>query len=193
MTPRHALRADLAQAAEVMAEAFRHDPWFNWLYPSADNWLQRPREWFALVLERAFTKGHTYVADSGACNWIPPDVHFPEDSDVELAVALLRSHIGERTATALGIIGQVGAVFPEVPRFHCAYLAVSPAAQGRGIGGALMARVLDICDRERMPASLASTNDINLPWYRSLGFREIGEVAVPGAGFSMRPMWRDPA
>jgi GNAT superfamily N-acetyltransferase len=189
---RHALRSDLATAAGLLADAFANDPWFNWLYPSADDWPLRPREWFALVLDRAFTKGHTFVTDSGVINWIPPDVHFPDAADIDLAVALLQSHIGDRATTAFGVIGQGGAAFPDVPRFHCVYVGVAQAAQGRGVGTALLSRVLDICDREGFPASLTSTNDANLPWYRSLGFNEIAEVVVPGANFALRPMWRDP-
>jgi GNAT superfamily N-acetyltransferase len=191
-TPRHALKSDIAAAAGVLTDAFATDPWFNWLYPNADQWPSEPNAWFALVLERAFPRGHSFITDCGFTNWIPPDVHFPESVDVELAYALLQAHIGERAADALGVIGQGGAAFPETPRFHCVYVGVSKAAQGRGIGGALMSRVLDICDRDGFPASLTSTNDVNLPWYRSLGFKEIGEVAVPGADFKLRPMWRDP-
>ncbi|MEQ1872546.1 MAG: GNAT family N-acetyltransferase [Ilumatobacteraceae bacterium] len=190
--PRHALRSELDAAAGVLTDAFANDPWFNWLYPSVEQWPSDPNAWFALVLGRAFAKGHTFVTDSGATNWIPPDVHFPEGDDIDLAVGLLQSQIGERAGAALGVIGQGGTAFPDTPRFHCVYVGVSKSAQGRGIGGALMARVLDICDRDGFPASLTSTNDVNLPWYRSLGFNEIGEVAVPGADFKLRPMWRDP-
>lgn len=189
---RHALSSDLDTAAAVLADAFAGDPWFSWLYPAATDWPRYPHDWFALVLGRTFAKGHTFVADSGVTTWIPPDVHFPEPADIELAVGLLQSQIGDRGPAALGVIGQAGSTFPDTPRFHCAYVGVNRAAHGRGIGGALMSRVLTICDHEGLPASLTSTNDVNLPWYRSLGFNEIGEVAVPGAGFSLRPMWREP-
>ena len=190
---RHAIKADLEDAADVFVDAFAGDPWFNWLYPSADQWPHHPRQWFALVLDRAFSKGHTFVAQSGAANWIPPDVHFPEEADVNLAVQLLGSQIGDRAADAFGVIGQAGAAFPHQPRFHCVYVGVGRDAQRHGTGRALLTRVLDVCDRDRLPASLTSTNDANLAWYRSLGFQEIGEVAVPDATFKLRPMWRDPA
>ncbi len=193
MLPRHATRADLGSAADVLVDAFSTDPWFRWLYPSDGQWPEHPAQWFALVLDRAFSKGHTFVTESGMANWIPPDVAFPEESDVSLAVDLLACQIGGRAAEALDVIGQAGRAFPDRPRFHCVYVGVRHAAQRRGTGRALLSRVLDVCDRDQLHASLTSTNDANLPWYRSLGFREIGEVAVPETQFCLRPMWRDPA
>lgn len=194
MLPRHAIRADLESAADVLVDAFSGDPWFRWLYPSDEEWPQNPRQWFALVLDRAFSRGHTFVVESGVTNWIPPDVAFPDAADVKLAAELLRSQIGDRVADALGVVGQAGSMFHErPPRFHCVYVGVRRDAQRQGTGRALLSRVLDVCDRDRVPASLTSTNDANLPWYRSLGFREIGGVAVPDSHFFLRPMWRDPA
>ena len=190
---RYALRSDLGAMADALVDAFTDDPWFNWLYPSPSDWPSQPRAWFGLVLERAFAGGHTFLAKSGVANWIPPDVTFPSDADLDLAVELLRGQMGERVSTALGVIGQIGPYFPHVPRFHCVYIGVAQGSQGRGIGGALMSRVLEVCDREALPASLTSSNDKNLPWYRSLGFKEIAAVEVPGADFKMRPMWREPA
>jgi GNAT superfamily N-acetyltransferase len=189
---RHARRADLPGAAAVLVEAFAADPWFRWLYPDDATWPDCAGAWFGLVLDRAFPRGHTYVTGDGAVNWIPPDVHFPEEADVGLAVELLGGQIGERAGAALGVIGAAGAVFPDEPRFHCVYVGVRRAARGRGVGTSLLRRVLDVCDREGHAASLTSTNDANLPLYRSLGFVEIGSVPIPGTAHVMRPMWRAP-
>lgn len=191
-TVRHALRSDLNAAADVLADAFAKDPWLRWLYPTADEWPHEPKRWFSLVTTRAFTRGHSFVTDSGFACWIPPDVHFPEAADIDVAVDLLRSQTGERADVWLDVVRRAGSNFHDTPRFHCAYIGVNHAAQGRGIGASLMSRVLDVCDREGLPASLTSTNDVNLPWYRSLGFNELGAADVPGAGFSLRPMWREP-
>jgi GNAT superfamily N-acetyltransferase len=190
---RQAIRADLAAAAEVLASAFDGDPWFRWLYPEPGLWPREPARWFGLVLDRAFAMGHVHVGDGTAAVWIPPDVHFPGSADVDAAVALLSSQIGERARAALGVIGGAGAAFADrPPRWHCVYVGVVPAQQGRGQGRTLLRRVLDQADRDRLPASLTSTNDVNLPFYRTLGFAEIGAVAIPGGERALRPMWRDP-
>lgn len=191
-TTRTALRVDLAEGARTLAEAFTADPWFSWLYPDEAARPAQATEWFGLVLDRAFTMGHTYATPAGIVNWAPPDVHFPQPEDIERAVELLGGQIGDRAQTALGIVGQVGGVFPDRPRFHCIYVGVRPDAQGTGQGAALLRRVLDICDREALPASLTSSNDRNLPFYERLGFTEIGAVPIAETGRSMRPMWREP-
>jgi hypothetical protein len=138
---RHAVRGDLGACSSILASAFRRDPWFAWLYPEPEHWLTEAERWFALVLDRAFAKGHTHVArnaDStivGVASWIPPDVEFPEAADVSLALSLLEEQIGERAAPALGVIGRAGTAFHgRPPRFHCVYIAVSPDAQRDGIG-----------------------------------------------------------
>jgi GNAT superfamily N-acetyltransferase len=190
MGVRQARRADLDAGACDLAAAFAADPWFRWLYPDDAMWPRLPTAWFALVLDRAFPHGHTYVTDGGICNWIPPDVHFPGADDVQRAVELLASQIGERASRALGFIGDAGAEFPDEPRFHCVYVGVEPTRQGEGCGRALLGRVLDVCDRDGIAASLTSTNDANLALYRSLGFRDLAEVPVEG--FALRPMWREP-
>ena len=117
-------------------------------------------------------------------------MHFPAASDVALGIELLRSKIGERAADAFGAIGAAGASFPAEPHFHCVYVGVRPDRQRQCIGRALFDRVLSVCDAEGIDASLTSTNDVNLPWYRSLGFVEIATVPIPGTGDSLRPMWR---
>ena len=193
MQTRRAIRDDIGPAAQMLASAFADDPWFQWLYPESSQWPDAPAAWFRLVLDRVFDKGHTYLAAHAACAWIPPDVEFPSEFDVGLAVDLLSSQIGERAAEALGVIGSAGASFQDrPPRFHCVYVGVPLLSQRQGAGSALLARILNECDAEGFPASLTSTNDVNLSLYRSLGFVEINEIPIPGTQNSMRPMWRDP-
>lgn len=189
---RQAQRADLVGATAVFTAAFATDPWFRWLYPDDRTWDANATAWFGLVLDRAFGKGHTHVTPGGAINWIPPDVQFPEDGDIALAVDLLQAQIGERAGEALGVIGAAGAAFHEKPRFHCVYVGVHPDHQRRGIGHALFQRMLQICDADGIEASLTSTNDANLPLYHALGFTELAQVPIPGTGLYMRPMWRTP-
>jgi len=70
-------------------------------------------------------------------------------------------------------------------------LGTDPASQGRGIGSALLAPVLETCDRDGVGAYLESSKERNLAFYARHGFRMTGEVDLP-RGPRVWLMWRDP-
>ena len=67
-----------------------------------------------------------------------------------------------------------------------------PAAQGRGLGSALMAPVLERADRAGHPAYLEATSARNKALYERHGFHAAAPFAV-ARGPPVWPMWRDPA
>jgi ribosomal protein S18 acetylase RimI-like enzyme len=70
-------------------------------------------------------------------------------------------------------------------------LGTEPAAQGQGLGSALLAQALARVDADRMPTYLESSNEGNLAWYGRHGFEVTSEVVIPG-GPRIWPMWREP-
>jgi GNAT superfamily N-acetyltransferase len=72
-------------------------------------------------------------------------------------------------------------------------VGTEPARQGQGVGAAVMQPVLDVCDRDRLPAYLEATCERNRGLYLRHGFRDVGEpLTLPGNGPEVYPMWRDP-
>ncbi len=67
---------------------------------------------------------------------------------------------------------------PREPHQLLWYLGTHPDMQRRGVGRALMLRVLEDAAREELPTYLDTTKAENLPYYRSFGFREIGEARL---------------
>src|SRR5262249_61319220 len=65
---------------------------------------------------------------------------------------------------------------PRTPHYYLFLLGVDPAAQGRGIGRALVAPILERCDRDGVAAYLETSAERNLALYRSLGFDVTGEI-----------------
>jgi len=55
-----------------------------------------------------------------------------------------------------------------------------------------MQPVMEMCDREGVPAYLESSKERNIDFYSRFGFRVLEEVKLP-RGPKMWPMWRDPA
>ncbi len=70
-------------------------------------------------------------------------------------------------------------------------LGTDPPWQGKGLGAAVVAPVLERCDREGERAFLESSKERNTPFYERLGFEVTEEIHVP-RGPVVWGMWREP-
>jgi ribosomal protein S18 acetylase RimI-like enzyme len=99
---------------------------------------------------------------------------------------------GLRTASVLGGLERMEKQHPDDrSHWYLFILGTEPAAQGQGLGSALLAQVLARVDADGMPAYLESSNERNLAWYGRYGFELTGELVIPG-GPRIWPMWREP-
>jgi GNAT superfamily N-acetyltransferase len=80
---------------------------------------------------------------------------------------------------------------PHEAHYYLPIVGTKPEEQGRGIGSALLAPVLERCDREGLPAYLEATSERNKPLYARHGFTVTDEIQVPG-GPTLWAMWREP-
>jgi ribosomal protein S18 acetylase RimI-like enzyme len=80
---------------------------------------------------------------------------------------------------------------PKEPHWYLPLIGIDPAHQGRGLGGALMRHATEICDRERVPAYLESSNLRNVPLYQRHGFEVMGKIQA-GSSPVITPMLRWP-
>ncbi|MEZ5323284.1 MAG: GNAT family N-acetyltransferase [Microthrixaceae bacterium] len=64
------------------------------------------------------------------------------------------------------------------PHWYLALLATDPTVQGRGVGTALLAPVLERCDEQGIPAYLETQKRTNLSWYARSGFEVVEEVRI---------------
>ena len=133
-----------------------------------------------------------YVTDdlAGAAVWTLPDrwhVSLRETAELAPLVLTLRLPI------ILAGLLRVERGHPHAPaHFYLAVLGTDPPRQGQGIGSSLMRPVLELCDREGVPAYLESSKERNVDFYSRFGFRVADEVRLT-RGPSVWPMWRDPA
>lgn len=66
------------------------------------------------------------------------------------------------------------------------FLGVDPAAQGTGVGRALLADLHARADARGVPTYLETGTMDNVPWYGSAGYSVVGEMTLPHGG----PLWR---
>jgi ribosomal protein S18 acetylase RimI-like enzyme len=192
---RRADASELPELARMLARAFLDDP--------VAVWSCRPEHLRPRVLERAFDlrlrdlHAHREIWTSddlaSAAVWAPPGRwHTTLRQDLAYATSLLHPRLLLRAPTVIrGLLGTQRIHPAEPPHWYLAILGTDPAAQGRGLGSAMIAPTLEGCDRDGIGAYLESSKERNIDFYGRHGFRVTGERRLP-RGPRLWPMWRDP-
>jgi len=189
-TVRKATAADVPRLSEAVARAFHDDPVMTWVYPTHE----RRRRFTEINLAKLHLRHDTvYTTDDveGGALWDPPGhwkVTLPDM--IRTGPAMFRV-TGRNSIRGMRLMSAIERRHPREPHYYLAVLGTDPDHQGKGIGSALMAPVLEICDREGTPAYLESSKESNVPFYRRHGFEVTERVDVPN-GPSVWLMWRDP-
>ena len=193
---RRATLADAPRLAQALAAAFQDDPVIAWVFPDE----QRRRAVLAAFMEfrlrkLAFPHDQVWMTTGGAAAavWLPPPGRWqlPLFQRLGLLPALVR-FLGLRSASVLGGLERMEARHPhDRSHWYLFILGTESAAQGRGLGSALLAHMLARVDADGMPAYLESSSERNLALYGRHGFEVTSEVAIPG-GPRIWPMWREP-
>src|SRR5690606_36169033 len=125
---------------------------------------------------------------AGAALWLPPHAHADDDA---LSALFEETVPPDRLADAAAIFDQMASFHPEEPHWHLPLIGVDPGFQRRGVGGALLAHGLALCDREGHPAYLEATSRRNAALYARHGFVRVGTIQA-GDSPEIIPMVRKP-
>jgi ribosomal protein S18 acetylase RimI-like enzyme len=192
---RRAAASELPDLARMLARAFLDDP--------VARWSCRPDAVRARVLERLFgmrlrdlhVHGEIWTADGleSVAVWAPPERwHTTVRQDITYSTTLLHPRLLLRMPMVVAGLLRVQSNHPEnPPHWYLAILGTDPPAQGRGLGSAMMAPILEQCDRDGLGAYLESSKEENIDFYARHGFRVTAERPLP-RGPRLWPMWRDP-
>lgn len=185
--PHRAVEADAARLEVVMARAFDDDPVIGWLLPDASRRPARLRRFFGIELRHlALPRGCVWTtSDLSAAALVLP----PGRWRVPLSTTLRE---GSAFGAGLGRAARLGMAMEwrharEVrgPHYYVRDVGVLPEMQGRGLGSALMAPTLELCDREGLPAYLEASSQRSAALYERLGFKHLAELSVLGSP----PLW----
>ena len=190
---RKATTADLPALARVLARAFLEDPVAKWSCPGERRRARANERFFAFRLRQLIGQEQVYTTPevAGAALWALPD-RWRMTAREALGLAPLAPAMAWRLPRVMRGLVRVERAHPETPpHFHLAVLGTEPARQGEGIGSALLAPVLALCDRDHVPAYLESSKEANIAFYSRHGFRVTGELRLP-KGPPVWPMWRSP-
>ncbi|MFF3063503.1 GNAT family N-acetyltransferase [Oerskovia sp. NPDC057915] len=192
-TVRDLHRSEHHQAASLLASAFAADPLFLDLFgdvrrePAARRRALRLTSW-ALGANRLLGGRRRAVVDGarvvGVAVVEPPQGTVRRTGGAALAAlrfAPVALSLPAATTTRLNRYGrETRALVPAAPHHYLTMIGVDPAAQGTGLGGALLGDVVTLAERDPRSAGvgLDTENPANLGLYARHGFAPSGEVAT---------------
>lgn len=192
---RRAGAADAPALARMLTRAFHDDPVARWACPDD---AMRPwmLERFHLARDRQMLRaGEVWMSAGGesAAVWAAPERWKTGlRDDLAFGRAMLRPRLIRRAPlVGYGLLGLERRHPPAPPHWYLATLGTEPAAQGHGLGTAVLMPVLEECDRDGVGAYLESSKERNVDYYARFGFRVTEELRLP-RGPRVWPMWRDP-
>ena len=110
---------------------------------------------------------------------------------LRLLPAMIRI-FGRRLPRLLKAIIKLEARHPSEPHYYLPFVGVEPRWQGRGLGSALLAPILERCDRESLPAFLEASTARNRALYERHGFAVTEEFRLGRSAPRQWRMWREP-
>lgn len=179
----------------MLARAFLDDPVASWAWRPERLRLSALERFQATRIRQLMSGEEVWTAEdlSSAALWAVPGrwrASLRETGEIVPCFAHPRL-IGRLPLVAFGWLSLEMKHPGDPPHYYLAVLGTDPEHQGRGLGSALLAPVLEQCDRDGVGAFLESSKESNIGFYARHGFRVVQEVRLP-RGPSMWKMWRDP-
>jgi ribosomal protein S18 acetylase RimI-like enzyme len=196
-TPVVGLRADFDEIVQTLSDAFAVDPHFDWFMRPGDGRDAARRGLFRMLIgQEGLTRGRIDRPAGGgaAAVWMPFDWLGPTPlmSELQALPSMLRM-------TGLARFGRLMAIRADMDRHHPMdrphaylwFLGVAPAAQGRGVGSALLRAANARHDAASLPAYLETGTTRNVALYERHGFKVISEHKARPDAPNMWSMWRE--
>lgn len=183
---------ELDDISAVLTDAFVAEAGLNyWLRQDGRRERARRALFDAIVRKALNPQREIWVAETngamaGTAIWLAPGLKAFEFSwwrellytPLFLSIAGLA---GMQRAQDLG--RRLATHHPSVPHAHLQFLGVSSAAQGQGIGSALLKATLAPLDRSGTVAYLEASTERNVALYQRHGFEVTSDFELPGLHF----------
>jgi GNAT superfamily N-acetyltransferase len=181
--------------ARALGRAFFDDPVFSWVLHADPRRARMLQRGFELFLRRVWLEqDETYTTQSGAgaAVWELPDMWRLSTARQLALLAPMAGVFRRRLPRVLSALTRLEARHPHERHYYLAFIGVDPLWQGRGLGAALLAPVLERCDSERVPAFLEASTPRNRALYERHGFTVTEEFRLGRSAPPQWRMWRDP-
>ena len=179
---------------QIASAAFYDDPVMAWAFPDPDRRLRLLGIVFSgLGSDMLGGRGIVHLAqEASVAMWRAPAFEHGGSSSDDVGVDGPGPFDADELERLRILTTAIAAAHPHEPHWYLNVVSTVPERQGAGLGAAVLAPVLDQCDAGGACAYLESSNPRNLPFYRRLGFVDVGEIPLAD-GPSLIPMWREPS
>jgi len=197
-TPVQATAADVDEVARTLSDAFAADPHMDWfMRPDARRAAVRLAFFRTLVGGEGMRSGRIDRPAGGgaAAIWMPFEwlAPAPLSAELKLLPMMLATTGWSRFGRLMAIRADMDAHHPMQRRHaYLWFLGVAPAAQGRGIGSALLRAANARLDAEGLPAYLETGTTRNVALYQRHGYEVLSEHKARADAPTMWSMWREP-
>lgn len=176
--------ADRARVAAMLARAFADDPAMAYIFPDPAERARRLPRLFALLFDADAHNGLRLIAerDAAATLWRAPGHGKTTLLDMVMQAWPLWRALGGAVGRALTVSHAIDAHFPAGKLWYLHVAGCDPAAQGKGIGRAIVQAGLDRIAADGLPVYLETANERNLGFYAGLGFTVTQAWQVPRGG-----------
>ena len=178
--------------AEALHQALAEDAFYIAMEASVPGSPAHRREAMLRYYDFSIREGHRYgevvASDTpavGASIWTRPVDAEADQRRTEAKHAFLRLHMGIASLETYDrITGSMARQTGSVLRpgsWYLSIIGVSPAFQGRGLGGGLVRPMLERTDQMGVSTYLETFTARNMPFYSRLGYEPVAVFDEPGA------------
>jgi ribosomal protein S18 acetylase RimI-like enzyme len=192
---RRATAADVDAMTAQLVRSFADDPVMQHVFRAERRRPAGTRAYFRTQMRADYLRfGGCYTTEGylGSAIWAPAGKPLAAGVNGLKTLLPVAPYVIRHSITTVRLLSLMESMHPQQPHWYLATLGTDPAAQGRGVGSALMAPVLRHCDANGVGAYLESSKERNVPFYSRHGFTVTKEVPLPGGGPSIWTMWREP-
>jgi ribosomal protein S18 acetylase RimI-like enzyme len=185
--------AEREDAIATVVAAFATDPLLRWVWADDERYERCAPAMFSLLVDLRRAGGEAWAADGGAAValWEPPGGLIVTPA-TDPWPAVQEAYLPEEKARWETYDRALAVPADAAPYWYLGVLATHPERQRRGLARAVVAPVLAAATRARAAAYLETASEVNVGFYRSLGFVVEREAVLPDGGPVCWLMRRDP-
>jgi ribosomal protein S18 acetylase RimI-like enzyme len=192
--------SDVEPAAQVLSQAFAHDPLCSYILPVEKSRVKTLYKFFLVYGELNIKSNRGYGIGNplqGVAYWKSPSQENLSISIKSLGklIPLFFSLYRAGYIRGKPITQQIDVLhkkYADEPHFYLDNLGVLPSAQGQGLSSKLMRPILQMADAKKVIAYTDTVTHSNVALYEHFGFQCVEEYTVPGTGVTIWALRRPP-